>query len=66
MEVHPQTKDQGYREKIILTSLNLYRLNATDYCEKSAVFLLVWMDHPLTEAVAMLEMVLVLQSLLEL
>jgi hypothetical protein len=46
----------GNNRKEILTSLNLYRLIAIDFDEESAAFQLVWMDHPLIEAVAVLEM----------
>jgi len=57
---------QSYRKKVILTSSNLCRQIATDCYGRSAVFLLISMDHPLNEVLAVLKTHLVLQHLSEL
>jgi hypothetical protein len=55
-----------YRKKVILTSLNLYKQIATVCYGRSAVFLLISMDHPLNEVLAVLKALSVLQHLSEL
>jgi hypothetical protein len=56
---------QRYRMQVILTSSNSYKQIATDCYGRFAVFLLISMDHPLNEVLAVLMTLLVLQHLSE-